>query len=439
MPITDVVSLAISVQGAGPQQAGFGETLIAASNLWFSGGVREYSSVSGMITDGAGANHPAVLAATMIFSQNPAPPAVKVGPRNLKPAQTLKVTLNSTSTLDTYSFKVGLPGTTPATISFASTGVPGTDAGTAAAAVTALALTGVTATHTSSNAFFTISLTAGALVDFYPDLVHCSFADTTTDPGIATDLNAILALDANWYGLVLDSQSPAEITAAAAWAEANGKLFIWNTTDSLCMNPSDTTNIMYTEKLLSHTRSAGLMSASRLLSYSGAAWQGRLFPTIPGSENWAFKTLSGVIADPLTTTQIHAVEGFNGSVYSTIFGLNLTQFGKRPDGQWIDITRGIDALTNAIQVGILALLANNLKIPYTDAGVDMIRSVLTAALTQFVNTGFLAASPAPFVSVPLVANLSPTSRQSRNLPLVSFTAQLAGAIDSVTIQGVITN
>lgn len=176
-----------------------------------------------------------------------------------------------------------------------------------------------------------------------------------------------------------------------------------------------------------------------MLCYSGAAWQGRLFPTDPGSENWAFKTLSGVPADNITDSQIHAVENKNGSVYTTLFGINLTQFGKTPDGEWIDIIRGEDALTNALQVGVLALQANNLKIPFTDAGIDMYRSVIIGALNSFVATGFLAASPAPFVSLPKVSQVSSTDKAARNLPLVSFSATLAGAINSTSISGVLTS
>ena len=164
---------------------------------------------------------------------------------------------------------------------------------------------------------------------------------------------------------------------------------------------------------------------------------GRLFPTDPGSENWAFKTLAGVPADNLTDNQIHAVENKNCSVYTPIFGLNLTQFGKLPGGEWIDITRGTDALTNDLQVGVLALQANSLKVPFTDAGIDMYRSVIASSLKRFTDAGFLAESPAPYISLPKAAAVGATDKANRNLPNVSFSATLAGAINATTINGVL--
>ena len=60
-----------------------------------------------------------------------------------------------------------------------------------------------------------------------------------------------------------------------------------------------------------------------------------------------------------------------------------------------------------------------------------------SGLQAGVGVGGLSATPAPFVSVPLVASLSVATVSTRNLPKVSFSATLAGAINSVTITGVV--
>jgi hypothetical protein len=436
VPIADVASVTISVSGAGPSRAGFGEPLIAAKVVPFNG-VREYSTLTGMVTDGFTVTNPAYLIAQQLASQQPSVTAWKVSKRSLAFTQTLHLTCLSVSALDTYVISLRLPGATYQTVTVASTGTPNTDVATINTAVTALGIAGLTATH--ATATLTLAMTAGLLLDVKPGLASLiTFADVTADPGVATDLAAILTIDANWYGLLLDSQSPAEITAAAAWAESNGKLFIYNTSDSACLDPASTGDVMYTEKALSHTRSAGLFSYTTLLSWSGAAWMGKLFPTDAGSENWAFKTLSGVPVDTMTDTQIHAVENKNGSVYTTLMGANITQFGKTPGGEWIDVTRGIDAFTNDLQVGIVAMQTNAKKIPFTDLGGDMIRSVIQASITRFTDRGFLSQTPSPQIVIPLVANISSIDRAARNFTGVSFSAQVAGAVDKVTIQGVLT-
>lgn len=437
MGISDVLNISISVSGAGPTREGFGEPLIAGYHTHYNDRVREYSELSDLVNDGFAVTDPIYLCAAEVKAQNPCPPNFKVGRRALPFTQVLNLTCLSTSVLDTYVVKVRTPGGAWHTVSVASTGTPSTDATSIKNAISALSLAHVVAT--TSSATVVLTQTAGFLVDVQPGPVSLiTFADVTTDPGIATDLAAILGADSAWYGLLLDNQSASEITGAAAWAESNGKLFIWNNSDSADMDSTSTSDIFATEKGLSHARSAGLFAQTQLLCYSAAAWMGRLFPTDPGSENWAYKTLSGVPVDNLTDGQQHNIRNKNGSVYVSLFGENITMFGQQPGGEWIDVTRGTDALQNDMQVGVLALQVNNLKIPFTDAGIDMYRNVLTASLQKFVDSGFLAKTPAPFVSVPLVANVDATDKANRNLPGVKFSATIAGAINQAPVSGTLT-
>lgn len=434
MPIADVINVQISVSGAGPTAKGFGEPLAAVYHTNYTDRVREYSGLQGVSADFA-VTHPAYLIAQSVFSQIPCPPFMKIGRRALPFTQVLNLTCLSTSATDTYVFSLRTPGGSWHNLSIASTGVPATDVATINTAVTALALSHVVATHTTSPNVLILTQTAGYLVDVQFDTVHMSFADVTSDPGIATDLVAIEAADPNWYGLLLDSQSSAEVQAAAAWVEANDYLCCYNNSDTVMATSGNTTNVAYELKTSAYERTEGLFAGTQLLCYSAAAWMGRLFPTTPGSENWAFKTLAGVPADNLTTSQIHAVEGFNASVYTPLAGLNLTQFGKTPGGEWIDIVRGTDALVNDLQVSVLAAQANSLKIPFTDAGIDVYRSIILGSLARFIGYGFLSSSPAPTVSLPTAASVTSVNKAARNLPNVSFSATMAGAINSTTING----
>lgn len=434
MPIADVVNIAISVSGAGPTRQGFGEPLIAAFHTKYSDRVREYGSLAGMVADGFAVTDPAYLAASVVFSQQPAPPFVKVGRRALAYTQVINLTCTSVTALDTYTIKLRTPGGSWQTVTTPSTGVPATDVATLNTLVTALAISGLTATHATT--VLTLTMASGKLLDVQSDLAHMTLADATTDPGIATDLAAILAADSNWYGLLLDSNSPAEILAAAAWTEANNKLGGFQAADS-AIGTSATGDVASMMKTNGYARCYGFWSPTVLLSYVAAGIMGRMLPTDPGSENWAFKSIAAVPADVLTDNAIHYVEGKNWSVYTPLAGLNLTQFGRQPSGQWIDITRGTDWIRSSMQTQILGLLANNSKIPFTDAGIDTIRATMIGVLTEGVNIGFLSSNPAPFVSLPTASAVDPINKAARNLPNVSFTAKLAGAVNSLSITGVL--
>lgn len=270
-----------------------------------------------------------------------------------------------------------------------------------------------------------------------------SLYDNTADPGIATDLAAIQAFAApgSWYGLALDSNSYNEVTAAAAWAESAGAfLFLYNTSDTGCLQSAITTDIFSHEKALAHARTGGLYSGSQVLSFSGMAWLGKTLPQTPGSLTFMYKTLSGVPADQLSESAQVNLNNKNANYYTPIAGINITVNGWDGAGEFLDIVWGTDALTAQIQIDVFSLLANSLKVPYTDLGVDMLKNVVSADLQLFATPqyNFIATSPAPTVFAPTVASVSSTTRASRIWPTLTFSGKLAGAIHTLVIQGTLT-
>lgn len=300
----------------------------------------------------------------------------------------------------------------------------------------------------ASSATVTVTQIAGKLADYLnwnpsgstsPLIV---LTDVTADHSVSSDLDAILAhtLPGSWYGLALDSNSSAEAHAAATWAESNGAhLFIWNNSDTHCIT-SDTDDLFSVTKALAYARSGGLYAGSQLLSYGGAAWLGKVFPSNPGSLTFMYKTLAGVPQDVLSETAQANLNAKHGNYYITLAGIGVTINGWSSSGEFFDITWGIDWLTSTIQIDVFALLASSPKVPYTDLGVDMIVSVIKGDLALATSPAFqlLAATPAPTVIAPTVASQSPTDRAARNFPGITFSGRLAGAIHELTITGTVT-
>lgn len=300
------------------------------------------------------------------------------------------------------------------------------------------------------SATVTVTQIPGQLVDFQNwDLLNnhiISLTDATADPGIATDIAAINAAipKGSWYGLALDSNSSAEIQAAAGWTESNGAhLFFCSNSDAGDWNSSSTTDVFAELKSHAFTRTFCLFSGTQLLTWSGLGALGKLLPQNPGSATLAYKTLASVQADNLTDSQQSNLQAKNGNYYVTIAGINVIsgQFGGGISGagEFIDIAWGIDWLQSSIQIDVFALLAGNLKVPYTDQGASMIHAVvqkdLNLATTPAFN--FLASNPAPVCTVPRVATVDGTDVAQRNLPNVTFSGTLAGAIHTLQISGVL--
>ena len=440
MSLEDIISVSITAQTTTVSRLGFGTPLIARFHNVIPSVVREYKTLGALTDDGWPATDPAVLIATKILSQNPKPAKFKIGKR--ASAFTQVVTFEVINVVEGYVYNFDIVvGVTTTTINYVV--LAAATPTTVAVALDALINAVVGVSSTPAVGVITITTdTAGDLVDYVgvsdePD--NFQFKDITADPGIAADLTAIETADADgWYALLLDSNSEAEILAAAAFVEARKKIFICNTSDTDVVDNVVTNDVMSDLQSFSYARTAIIYSQARLLNWSGAAWSGNRLPSDPGSSTWAFKTLASVQVDGnLTGGQVSVVESKGGNVYRAIAGVNVTTFGITASGEYIDVTRFIDWLDARIKERIFGVLINNPKVPYTDSGVDLMRAQVLAQLNQGITAGGLAADPAPVVTAPLVKDIDPADKAARVLPDMFFTATLAGAIHQLVITGVL--
>lgn len=435
MALEDIVTVSITSATVTPTRPGFGTSMVLANKVpaTFTNRVRSYSSTSEMVTAGFLTTDPAYLAVTKIFSQNPRPAAAKVGRRATKTVQSLQLTVTSAVQNEIYSGKI-------AGVAFTYTVLAAATTTTVATALELLieAIAGVDST--SSVAVITFGptgATPGVLIDVSELSSNFTFKDVSTNAGVAADLEACNTEDPDWFGLVLDSQSEVELNAAAAWIETKPKIMSGNSSDSDIWDSVSTTDIASDFKAAAYANSGVLYSGKQLLSYSGAAWQGNRFVAAPGSDTWAYKTLRGVTVDVLTSGQRSAILAKNANVYTAVAGVNVTEFGTVGSGEYFDVRRGIYWLQSEIRIRVFAALANAAKIPYTDKGVDTIVAIVMGCLADGIRAGLLANDPYPIVTAPKVADVDPVTRGTRRLPDVKFTANLAGAIHTVSIEGTV--
>ncbi len=267
-------------------------------------------------------------------------------------------------------------------------------------------------------------------------------AQTHAEPGttLATDLDAIQLENGDWYGMVTLYNSEAYVKAVAAWAEAQTKIYIADTSDSesvtLAAAGTGTSDLADDLRVSAYARTAVAYhpSPSEMM---GAAWLGRMLPLEPGSDNWKFKTLAGVAA--VTTTGTHRVNlrAKKANSYTTVAGRNITWEGFVSSGDFIDNTRGVDWLEDDMTKGVFGALAGLNKVPFTDAGIALIQNEVEASLARAVSRGILADDPKPVVTVPKAADVASSDKALRLLPDVKFSGTLAGAINKVTVQGTI--
>lgn len=472
MSIADSVVVNISVSlSAAPSVQALNTPLIAAYHTLYAARQKSYSGQGGagllaMIADGFTVNSAAYKAAAILCSQQPSPANFIIGKRTLKPQQTLTLTMTDATAGDSVNFTI--VGSTGVATQINYT-IPGSSTTTSVAtAVAALisaipSLAATIGTVTPAVAVITLARTDGLLTDIQGwlanGLANVQLADTTADPGIATDLAAIAAAGPGaFYGVVLDSNSAAEITGAAAWVEATGqggKFGFFNNSDFNCVNGGSTADIFSTQQVLGHKKCHIQYNGSQLLSYAGASAAAWALVRNPGSYAMAQNmTLPGVPADTDVTLpeaqaliiNAHTASspttlGKGGNYYKVTASLLASFWGYTPSGQFADVTIFIDWLQVNMQADVFAVIAGLPKVPFTNLGIGLIVGAIDTRLRIGASPAFngIDGTQPITVTAPSAQSVDNTDKVARNLPNVAWSAFLSGAIETTVIQGTLIN
>lgn len=295
----------------------------------------------------------------------------------------------------------------------------------------------VTAVATGGTHVVCTAPVAGELHSYEITSANVTLADHTADPGLAADLAAIYTADADFYGLLLDSQGAAEITAAATWTESAKLEFVWQSADSGALDPDDDADIFSTTHAAGYVRSGGIFHPGLYTNWIAAAWMGEEFPKDAGASTWMFKSLAGVTVYDLTSAQRAALEAKDGNHYLLAGGVPITGPGHSASGEWLDVVRDLDWLTARLRERSLGVFIANDKVPFTDDGISLVLTALRAQLTEAVDKTVLAKDPKFTLTAPRAAAVPAASKRARRLPDVKWTAKLASAIHGIDISGLV--
>lgn len=181
--------------------------------------------------------------------------------------------------------------------------------------------------------------------------------------------------------------------------------------------------------------------------YLNVAFAAKWLSYESGSETAAFKTLSGVYPAELSASEMEALQESCLSWYMEVGSRSVTMNGKVMAGEWADVLRFRDWLKNDMQTRVAGVFIRNPKIPYTDAGIALIQNQMLASLKAGQDAGGIAEDEYDSdgellegytTSVPLAADLTAEQRASRTLTGCTFTARLTGAIHFAELSGSLT-
>jgi hypothetical protein len=305
----------------------------------------------------------------------------------------------------------------------------------------------VTCTGSAAGSWFALEPVASGDPAAVSNLM--ALLETTTDPGVSTDLGAIAAASSLWYGLVLLHKSPAIVATAvsgvAAWVEANGKLLCVAPVDTVCATAAYAVggaDICNKTKDATYARTTCIYHP-RAYEFADAARFGRWLPVQPGSDNWRMKSYAGVTPVGYTGTQIANLQAKNAAFYyalgSISSALNVDGgSGLCASGQFVDVERFIDYLSANIATDFVNLEYGSNKIPFTDPGIALIETIVRKWMSIGITVGGIATSPPPLVVGPHAIDVPAGDKTARWLGKtsgygISATFTLAGAINKATV------
>lgn len=439
-----IANVQISLRTTAITELSFSDMLILGSHVLSTARAIAITGADELLDMGLSSTDPLYFAARDAFAQIPAVRQVFIGRRqvdevgiNVTRAAPVdySVTLkwrDGTGTQQTATATyTGLPADTPALI---ATGV--------ASAINATAAP-VTATALDSNVSIENDVSGAAMGVTVAGNLEMTVAASTES--VTDALAAISNGPFNWYGLVITSRDPADVKAAAAWAETNEKLFGTASADPNIIDSGSTSDIASDLMANQYFRTFGFYSANAAIQYPEAAIMSSMFTFYPGQETWALKKLAGIIYDELTEGQAITAHSKNFSTFELFRNFAVTQGGKVAAGEWIDVIRLRDQLVESIRVSVVSAMINaDGKVPYTDDGIQIIGNAIRAPLDLNVRRGGIAPEeldesdrviPSYTISLPRSSQVPFNDKANRVLNDVKFTARLAGAIHIVNING----
>jgi hypothetical protein len=448
MSLQEIVKVTITRETKSVTQTGFGTMLILGPNANFESRTQEFSDAdSAMAAVLAGGSDAAEYkAAVDAFAQNPRVVKVKIG----------AILGNKVITDDAGTWTAGTAKVTVNGVEASAAWITDKNTSMTALATAIQALDGVaTATYSSGSHTITIVPDSGVLLAVSSNITGITGTMTFALSAVATEdvddaLDAIVIEDDDWYGLCAVTRTAVDQEAIADWVEAKKKIYVAGSADSDIINltdAGDTTTIAALFKAAAYARSAVVYCAAAATEYPDAALLGKILPYDPGTYTAKFKTLASITVDNLTGTQSTNARDKNANVNEEIGGVNIIREGTVAEGEFIDVIVFVDWLEARITEGVYSVLVNNIKVPYTTAGMASIRGEIEKVL----KIGYLRGGISDYaqdsnknqiggyvVTLPEFADIPSVDKANRILRDVEFTAWLSGAIHAVVINGVVT-
>ncbi len=257
-----------------------------------------------------------------------------------------------------------------------------------------------------------------------------------------------------WYITTVETRVEADILLVSAFIEATGtsetpKIYIAQSSDAALL-AGTALNIGEDLQTLGQRRTglifhrfddstAGLVPSDGYLDGAWGSYGGGFDLDAPaGVGTWKFNQLSNVTFDPVTGTEATNIWNVNANLYGRNASLSFTQNGTMAQGaasapRFIDVTTSLDWLKKRVEEAILgAFVGAVTKVPFTDAGINKIRQVVTDVYDQGIAFGHISSDFPRTITLPNAVDIS-TANKAARLLVGTGNVVLEGAIHAAQL------
>lgn len=431
MAYTPIAQAIISLQSSGITGQGFGIPLFIAPHINTFDKVVSLASMEEVaeLFDPISASY---RAAQSFFANTPRPSIIKIARQDAD----FSVTYAS--------------GTTSASlvVKFLENGVQQTqavDATGADANAVATSVETILAANASLSALITVTVTGSTVlieptvygtVTVEKDLSELGSTTTLSNLQSITDTyNSAVATDPDFYFVTAADKTKATRDALSLAVSASSRIYFTSIlpgTDLATEFGSPVTGVDENRVVVIMHQDAASHPECSVIGYQAAYDAG----TLTWSNlrvNLAFS--KDLVGNNISTSLKGDLETNKISYVDNIGGLAVLRGGKVLSGESIDTIRGRDSLISDIKVSLTNLLINQqgTKIPYNDSGILLIEVNVRRVLETYVLRGFINAN---YTMNFLNEDRVPLSDKQQGIYRSgSFTAELSGAINTVSITG----
>jgi len=466
--ITNYVSVSVSLEGTGPQPAGFGTPMLAFQHALESPRLAgPFLSVADVIAAGHAAGSVPVLWATAVFSQQPRVTSVFVGRIDAADA-TLAVSLSAILAANPgVWYALNIASRTSADILAAAAWVEAQRKIFIAQSNDASLLTGAGSSYqavvggTPTDGTYVLTFTGFGLVSPVTVTTTRTAGTPATSTLIGDALRAALVTAA--AGSLLGRVDPASIggTGATLTWTMLGTVEAGTIVASGTALPSATLLVTIPDQdigsalfALQYTRTALVYHPSDT-EYLDGAWTSRClsFDLDQRKGIWAFKRLNGIAGTTLSNAQIAALRAVNVNYFApavSTAGVPISAFtaqgwvgsGAAGAGRRIDVTTTLDWAQARYEEALFSVLIRETHgVPYDDSGFNRFYAAAATvnatglAAGHFVEFRVPLGEPqegtqTPFITMPTLRSTSAAARVARTLTF-SALLYLRAAIERV--------